>query len=225
MQAPDFDRKMLALVTQLSHESNMKGLLLSVLDSLLQTLQTREGDAIVEAMVLIRCAIRLIMKLLADPAAQTWVHPSIAMNSRINSIICRAVLIGMLVAHFITGGVQRIHRPTSSDFVPAARTLVETALSEQKLAVVMKDLSWLWRTAYNCAVQGCAEWENSEDQVTDLFEIAREVLSKSQVQTVDNNSSPFSFSRFTVIVLSPVLIQTFIGNSLTHLSLRLRAEV
>lgn len=70
MQAPDFDRKMLTLVTQLSHESDMKGLLLSVLDSLLQTLQTKECDAIVEAMVLIRCSIRLIVKLLADSAAQ-----------------------------------------------------------------------------------------------------------------------------------------------------------
>lgn len=70
MQAPDFDRKMLALVTQLSHESDMKGLLLSVLDSLLQTLQTKESDGILEGMVLIRCAIKLIIRLLTDPAAQ-----------------------------------------------------------------------------------------------------------------------------------------------------------
>ena len=75
MQAPDFDRKMLALVTQLSHESDMKGLLLSVLDSLLQTLQTKESDGILEGMVLIRCAIKLIIRLLTDPAAQMWANP------------------------------------------------------------------------------------------------------------------------------------------------------
>lgn len=93
----------------------------------------------------------------------------------INYIPCRTVLVGMLVAHFVTGGVQRVGRINGSKIVPVARTLVETALKEQKIAVIMKDLSWLWRTAYNCAVQGCAEWENSADQVTDLFEIAQQV--------------------------------------------------
>lgn len=71
-QAPDFDRNMLLLATQLAHESNMKALLLSVLDNLLQTVNIREGDTVMEAMVLIRCSIRLILKLLAEPAANRY---------------------------------------------------------------------------------------------------------------------------------------------------------
>jgi len=73
VRAPDFDRKMLLLATQLAHESDMKGLLLSALDALLQTLNIREGDSVVEAMIVIRCAIRLIHKLLTEPAANKYV--------------------------------------------------------------------------------------------------------------------------------------------------------
>lgn len=83
--APDFDRKMLLLATQLAHESDMKGLLLSALDALLQTLNIREDDTIVEAMIVIRCAIRLIHKLLAEPTAN------------------RPNLIETLISHFRTG--------------------------------------------------------------------------------------------------------------------------
>lgn len=72
VQAPDFDRKMLLLATRLSHESNMKGLLLSVLDALLHTLNSQEGNNFPEAMILIRCSIRLIIKLLAEPAANRY---------------------------------------------------------------------------------------------------------------------------------------------------------
>jgi len=42
--------------------------------------------------------------------------------------------------------------------------------------MVMKDVSWLWRTAYNCAIQGCSEWKDAEAQATELFEISREVI-------------------------------------------------
>lgn len=97
---------------------------------------------------------------------------------------------GMLVAHFVTGGVQRVHLVIYSEFVAVARTLIENALSEGKIAVVMKDLSWLWRTAYNCAVQGCTEWENFEDQVTDLFEIAQ------QVNPYSNGSKQWTTTHF-----------------------------
>lgn len=73
VQAPDFDRKMLLLATQLARESDMKGLLLAVLDALLQTLNFQEGNNITEAMILIRCSIRLILKLLTEPAANQYV--------------------------------------------------------------------------------------------------------------------------------------------------------
>lgn len=85
-RAPDFDRKMLILATQLAHESDMKGLLLSVLDALLQTLNIPEGNMVIEAMVLIRCAIRLILKLMMEPAANQCV--SIFIESSLFSVYC-----------------------------------------------------------------------------------------------------------------------------------------
>ena len=103
-RAPDFDRKMLLLATQMAHKADMKGLLLSVLDALLQTLNIREGDTVAEAMVLIRCAIRLIHKLLEEPAANQYV---IASNRKQlfapYFFTRREILIGTLVEHFITG--------------------------------------------------------------------------------------------------------------------------
>jgi hypothetical protein len=104
VRAPDFDRKMLLLATQLAHDSDMKGLLLSVLDALLQTLNIRDGDMVIEAMTLIRCAIRLILKLQAAPAANQYVL--ICTKRRFvfpHVVSCRPVLIGTLVEHFLTG--------------------------------------------------------------------------------------------------------------------------
>jgi hypothetical protein len=70
VHAVDFDRRMILLACRLAHDLDMKDLLLNVLKALLDTLNTREkvGD-ITEAMTLIRCIIRLIIKLLAEPAA------------------------------------------------------------------------------------------------------------------------------------------------------------
>jgi len=43
--------------------------------------------------------------------------------------------------------------------------------------MVLKDISWLWRTAYNCAVQGCSDWSDAEERAPRLFDVAREVWS------------------------------------------------
>ena len=43
------------------------------------------------------------------------------------------------------------------------------------MSTMIKDVSWLWRTAYNCAAQGCTEWENAEERVPPLFDASREV--------------------------------------------------
>lgn len=68
--APDFDRHMLFLATQLSHQSDMKPVLLTVLESLLKTLKIgSNGDVVVEAMALIRCIIRLAHSLLQEPTS------------------------------------------------------------------------------------------------------------------------------------------------------------
>lgn len=76
VECPDFDRKMLLLATQISHQSEMKVILLSVLEALLKTLKpgNTNGEAIEEAMALIRCIIRLSLKLLDDePTANRFI--------------------------------------------------------------------------------------------------------------------------------------------------------
>ncbi|KAJ6505545.1 hypothetical protein C8R45DRAFT_1209240 [Mycena sanguinolenta] len=142
VKAVDFDRKMLLLATQISHESEMKPVLLSVLEALLKTLKIENsGEIVVEAMALIRCIIRLVLKLLVEPASN------------------KPVLIETLISHFHT-----------------AKILAEEACTQKAITLIIKDVSWLWRTAYNCAVQGCAEWERSEERISQLFEFARDLL-------------------------------------------------
>ncbi|KAF5376865.1 hypothetical protein D9615_007266 [Tricholomella constricta] len=141
-KAPDFDRNMLLLATQISHQSEMKGVLLSVLEALLKTLKLdNSGETAVEAMTLLRCIIRLALGLLVEPAAN------------------RATLIDTVVKHFQT-----------------ARILTEAACAQKAMALINKDVSWLWRTAYNCAVQGCSEWEHCEERIADLFDVAKDLL-------------------------------------------------
>ena len=75
VEAPDFDRKMLLLATQLANESDMKTLLLAVLEALLDTVQRQDGQNLhMEALTLIRCIIRLTVKLMAEPGARRSVY-------------------------------------------------------------------------------------------------------------------------------------------------------
>ncbi|KAI0638918.1 meiosis protein SPO22/ZIP4 like-domain-containing protein [Trametes polyzona] len=118
VHASNFNKKMLLLATRLANESGMKSLLLSVLEALLDA-SVRDGvEAEAEAITLVRCIIRLVLRMMSEPGA---------------------------------------------DFSQAS-------------AVGTKDVSWLWRTAYNTAVQGCSEWEDREDSISDLFDIARQLL-------------------------------------------------
>ncbi|KAH8101409.1 hypothetical protein BXZ70DRAFT_1007244 [Cristinia sonorae] len=142
VKASDFDRKMLLLATQLANESDMKSLLLSVLEELLRTLSTHDRPELEEeTLTLFRCIIRLVMKLLDEPAAN------------------RAVLIPTLIRHF----------RTACDFVGSLR-------DKNRATMVSKDVSWLWRTAYNRAVQGLTEWENMEEVASELFDVSRTLL-------------------------------------------------
>jgi hypothetical protein len=59
--------------------------------------------------------------------------------------------------------------------VCTARILTEAASTEKMIILIFKDISWLWRSAYNCAVQGCSEWECAGEQISELFDIAKEV--------------------------------------------------
>jgi len=65
VSSPDFDRRMLLLATSMAHESNMRDLLLTVLEALLTTLKRGNGlEADVEAVTLVRCIVRLVHSLL-----------------------------------------------------------------------------------------------------------------------------------------------------------------
>jgi len=142
VKAPDFNRKMLYLATQLSHECDMKTLLLSVLEALLKTMAIGDkADTLIDGMTLIRCIIRLILKLLNDKAAD------------------RPRLVTALLKHLTT-----------------AKKMVETAVTQNDLSLIAKDVSWLWRAAYNCAIDGCMAWEQAESQISDLFDVSRELL-------------------------------------------------
>ena len=88
----------------------------------------------------------------------------------------------MLLRHFTTGTLPVSILAVPGIAIEAPRThtqalsLVTALESKQGTAVVgTKDISWLWRTAYNTAIQGCSEWENYEDSISDLFDIARQV--------------------------------------------------
>jgi len=73
VKAPDFDRKMLLLATQISHQLEMKGVLLAVLENLLKTLKIGSNAEVTEAITLNRCIIKLILSLLVEPAANRCV--------------------------------------------------------------------------------------------------------------------------------------------------------
>ncbi|CCL98934.1 uncharacterized protein FIBRA_00941 [Fibroporia radiculosa] len=150
VKTSDFNRKMLMLATTLANESNMKSLLLSVLEALLNTVQScTTPDMDVEAITLVRCIIRLVLKVLAEPASD------------------RTSLIPRLIKHFNT-----------------ALKIIEGLDAQQKVTMVSRDISWLWRTAYNCAIQGCTEWMELEANISDLFDIARQLLEAYQDATL-----------------------------------------
>ncbi|KAF7794695.1 hypothetical protein EIP86_005833 [Pleurotus ostreatoroseus] len=72
VQAPDFDRKMLLLATQLANEADMRRLLLSVLEALLESLDAEQSEIHTEAITLIRCIIRLVVKLMEESPANRY---------------------------------------------------------------------------------------------------------------------------------------------------------
>ncbi|TFK48044.1 hypothetical protein OE88DRAFT_1810744 [Heliocybe sulcata] len=142
VNASDFDRRMLLLATQMAHEMDLRRLLLSVLEALLQTLQDEASiETEFEAITVVRCLIRLELKLLGEPGAN------------------RVVLVQTLISH-----------------LRVAKSCCAKAVARKAGPMISKDLSWLWRAAYNCAVQGCSEWDSPEDTVSDLFDISRELL-------------------------------------------------
>jgi len=140
--SPDFDRRMLLLATSMAHESDMKNLLLTVLEALLRTLKRESGlEADVEAITLVRCIVRLVHSLLDNEPHD------------------RQPLVASLLKHF-----------------RMAKDLISHISTKKGIAVIVRDISWLWRMAYNSAVKGCSTWECPDDLVSDLFDISRELL-------------------------------------------------
>src|SRR5260221_10126949 len=75
VNAPDFDRRMLILATQISHKSDKRHVLLVVLECLLRSLKVGSGsEAVPETMTLIRCIIKLILGVLVQPATKRYVQ-------------------------------------------------------------------------------------------------------------------------------------------------------
>ncbi|CAE6472576.1 unnamed protein product [Rhizoctonia solani] len=58
--------------------------------------------------------------------------------------------------------------------IQRALDLINVMASRDDLAIIAKDLSWLWRTAYNTAVAGCQDWD--ELVVAEIFDLARELM-------------------------------------------------
>ncbi|KAF8599254.1 hypothetical protein BDV93DRAFT_609374 [Ceratobasidium sp. AG-I] len=63
-----------------------------------------------------------------------------------------------------------------------ALDLIGAVTTKGNLAVVAKDVSWLWRTAYNAAVSGCRDWD--ELAVAELFDLARGLMETYSVALV-----------------------------------------
>ena len=69
VHASNFNKKMLLLATRLANETGMKRLLLSVLEALLSA-STRSGlEVESEAITLVRCIIRLVLRMMSEPGA------------------------------------------------------------------------------------------------------------------------------------------------------------
>ena len=68
VEASDFDKRMLLMATKLAHEADLKTLLLSVLEELLRSTLRDSGLRVgPETTALVRCTIRMVIRLMADP--------------------------------------------------------------------------------------------------------------------------------------------------------------
>lgn len=47
------------------------------------------------------------------------------------------------------------------------------AIKRKTQTLIQKDMSWLWRVAYNAAINGLGVWDDVE--VTNMFDMSRKV--------------------------------------------------
>ena len=69
VHASNFNKKMLLLATRLANEAGMKHLLLSVLEALLDASTRSQLEVEAEAITLVRCIIRLVLRMMSEPGA------------------------------------------------------------------------------------------------------------------------------------------------------------
>ena len=99
------------------------------------------------------------------------------------TFLFRHILVSSLVKHFRTGLVAFLVLGFLAPYVVVMLTfmyaivkdLISQVSTKGEIAVITRDISWLWRMAYNSAVKGCSTWECPDDLVSDLFDISREV--------------------------------------------------
>ena len=115
VNAPDFDRRMLILATQISHKSDKKHVLLVVLECLLKSLKVGSGsESVPETMTLVRCIIKLILGVLVQPATKRYVYLYSVLSFQPSSLLQRDQLIDNIIYHFRTGRFHRFHWKFSS---------------------------------------------------------------------------------------------------------------
>ena len=66
-----------------------------------------------------------------------------------------------------------VFNSTSHDYL--ASKFVDSAALGKNAPIIAKDVSWLWRTAFNVALQGCSEWQHVESDISELFELSYKV--------------------------------------------------
>jgi hypothetical protein len=54
-------------------------------------------------------------------------------------------------------------------------TFVKDSTARGRHMVIMKDISWFWRTSYNLAISACTVWSGSEEEISELFEVVEQV--------------------------------------------------
>ena len=101
--------------------------------------------------------------------------------------------------------------------------MLVASVTHEDGAMVIRDVSWLWRTAYNAAIEGCSSWENQGEQVSEAFDAAREasVFFMALLSHPTGNSYWSSTSPRLSWTWSPRLMCTL----RTHPLLQRRAEV
>jgi len=183
VRATDFDKRMLFLATQLAHEYKMRNLLLTVLKSLFETLQsdvtgtreTRFEAQTIENITIIRCIIRLVLEMLKEPLANI------------------SSLIDVVLVYFSRGIVAKLTL-IKSNFGIAIQVASE-AKQKGHISVIRKDISWLWRSGYNAAIGGCSEWEGAELGISNLFELVEKLIVLSNEGVTESEAQEISIYR------------------------------